>query len=109
MGPHRFGRGPGQQEPGIITEGEFVVKPGGYHQRVRAVATDMLFPVAGVGAGQENSGLAKVVPMDAVIELTSILARVIDERTASGQQTIPWQAFADAVGAVKARNDSDGG
>ena len=58
---------------------------------------------------KENSGLAKVVPMDAVIELTSILARVIDERTASGQQTIPWQAFADAVGAVRARNDSDGG
>ena len=38
--------------------------------------------------------------MDAVIELTSIMARVFDERTASGQKTTPWQALADAVGAV---------
>ena len=58
---------------------------------------------------EENSGLAKVVPMDAVIELTSILARVIDEHTASGQQIIPWQAFADAVGAARAKSGSDGG
>ena len=50
---------------------------------------------------EENSGLAKVVPMDAVIELTSILARVMDESIASGQQTISWQAFADAVGAAR--------
>ena len=50
---------------------------------------------------EENSGLAKVVPMDAVIELTSILARVMDESTASGQQNISWQAFADAVGAAR--------
>ena len=50
---------------------------------------------------EENSGLAKVVPMDAVIELTSILARVMDESTASGQQTVPWQAFVDAVGAAR--------
>ena len=58
---------------------------------------------------EENSGLAKVVPMDAVIELTSILARVIDEHTASGQQIVPWQAFADAVGAARAKSGSDGG
>ena len=50
---------------------------------------------------EENSGLAKVVPMDAVIELTSILARVFDEHAASGQQITPWQALADAVGAAK--------
>ena len=50
---------------------------------------------------EENSGLAKVVPMDAVIELTSLLARVMDESIASGQQTISWQAFADAVGAAR--------
>ena len=49
---------------------------------------------------EENSGLAKVVPMDAVIELTSILARVMEEGIASGQQTTPWQAFADALGAA---------
>ena len=57
---------------------------------------------------EENSGLAKVVPMDAVIELTSILARVIGERTASGQKTT-WQAFTDALEAERAQHDSDGG
>ena len=46
---------------------------------------------------EENSGLATVVPMDAVIELTSILAHVIDKITLSGQKTIPWEAFTDAV------------
>ena len=46
---------------------------------------------------EENSGLASVVPMDAVIELTSILAHVIDEHTLSDQETIPWQVFSDAV------------
>ena len=50
---------------------------------------------------EENSGLAHVVPMDAVIELTSILARVMDECTASGQQTISWEAFADAMSAAR--------
>ena len=49
---------------------------------------------------EENSGLATVVPMNAVIELTSILARVMDESTASGQQTVSWEAFADAMGAA---------
>ena len=46
---------------------------------------------------EENSGLATVIPMDVVIELTSILARVIDERTLSGQEIIPWQAFASSI------------
>ena len=50
---------------------------------------------------EENSGLAKVVPMDAVIELTSILARVIAEHRASGKPTTPWQAFTDAVGVAR--------
>ena len=50
---------------------------------------------------EENSGLAKVVPMDAVIELTSILARVMDEHSASGQPITPWQAFADAMSAAR--------
>ena len=46
---------------------------------------------------EENSGLATVVPIDAVIELTSTLARVIDENTLSGQEIIPWQALASAI------------
>ena len=67
-----------------------------YQDVARSEQTGLIWLIS-----EENSGLAKVVPMDAVIELTSILARVMDESTASGQQTISWQAFADAVGAAR--------
>lgn len=53
---------------------------------------------------EENSGLARVVPIDAVIELTSILARVMEDYRASSQPT-PWQALVDAVDAA-ARGDA---
>ena len=56
---------------------------------------------------EENSGLARVVPMDAVIELTSIVARVMEEYRASGQPA-PWQALADAVDAARGDAASSG-
>ena len=52
LGPDRFSTHPGQQQPRDVAEGEFVVEARGERQREGAVAADILFAVAGVGAGQ---------------------------------------------------------
>ena len=58
---------------------------------------------------EENSGIATVVPMGAVIELTSILSRVFNEFDASGEESVTWEALSDAVAeqAVKTDRVSD--
>ena len=48
----RFGTHPGQEQPRDVAEGEFVVEARGERQREGAVGADVLFAVAGVGAGQ---------------------------------------------------------
>ena len=52
LGSHRFGRDPGQQQAGNVAERELVKPAGAHDQGVGAVAANVLFPVAGVGAGQ---------------------------------------------------------
>ena len=52
LSPNRFGTHPGQQQPRDVAEGEFVVEARGERQREGPVAADILFAVAGVGAGQ---------------------------------------------------------
>lgn len=54
---------------------------------------------------EENSGLATVVPMDAVSDLTSILSRVFDEFDASGEEPATWEALSNAVAEQAAITD----
>ena len=50
--PYRFGADPRQEQTRQVAVGQFVVDPGAHPERVRSVAADVLFLVAGVGARQ---------------------------------------------------------
>ena len=51
-GPHRFGAHPGQQQARQVAVGELVTTARDHVEREGAVDALVLFPVAGVGAGQ---------------------------------------------------------
>lgn len=87
-----FGKGPRFGEPKLIGLVSAYLP---YRDIARSEQTGLIRLIS-----EENSGLAKVVPMDAVIELTSILARVMSEHSAAGRRT-PWSAIAGAVSAAR--------
>ena len=90
-----FGTHPGQQEAREVSEGELGVDPGAHPQRIGPVTTDVLFPVAGIGAGQgaerhrsrheaeirvRFTGPNKLVHLIGLGEMVCRLARGVAER-----------------------------
>ena len=70
--PHRFGTHPRQEQARQVAIGQARIDPGGHGERIRAVAPDVLFSVAGVSARQ---GAQREQPRHKA-EIGILLARV---------------------------------